>query len=211
MKTTGKILYETRLNKKIELSDVSKATRIKLDYLTAIESDNYSELPNSTVAKGFIRNYSEFLSLNPDHVLAVFRRDFVENPQGQIVPRGLAVPVTSRFVWTPRLTLISVTAFILTSFIVYLIYQYRLLSGPPSLIIAQPIEGMVTTENIITISGKTDPEATISINNNKITTTGGGRFDFRWELSDKGEQQITLVAVSKSGKITSQTRTVIVR
>lgn len=209
MKTAGQILNQTRLELKIDLKQVAKDTKIRSQYLAFIESDAYTQLPNSTVAKGFIRNYSEYLHLNPDHVLAVFRRDFIEDVRGQIIPRGLSTPVSSRFVWTPRLTLITGVLLVITLFISYLFYQYRMLSGPPNLVIDQPSNNIVTTEDIVTVSGNTDPEATLSINNEKIVLNGGGKFTFRWKLPQKGEQIITIVAISKAGRTTSQSRTVI--
>jgi len=211
MKTAGQILNSARLEQKIELEQVAKDTKIRVEYLAFIESDAYSQLPNSTVAKGFIRNFAEFLHLHPDHILAVFRRDFLEDVRGQIVPRGLAAPVSSRFVWTPRLTLFTLILVVLIFFFTYLIYQYRMLSGPPSLLISEPQNGIVTTEEIITISGKTDPEATVSINDEKIVLFGGGKFSFRWKLSQKGEQTITIMAISKAGRTRSVSRTVIYR
>ena len=119
MISTGQILNSARVKANIDLPTVAKDTKIRSEFLAFIESDAYHELPNSTVAKGFIRNYAEYLNLNPDHVLAVFRRDFIENFKGQIVPRGLADPVSSRFVWTPRLTLITGTVAVLVFFFFY--------------------------------------------------------------------------------------------
>lgn len=211
MKTAGRLLSDARLAQKIELKDVAKATKIKSEYLALIESDAYSQLPNSTVARGFIRNYSEFLHLKPDHVLAIFRRDFIEDLRGQIIPRGFATPVSSRFIWTPKKTLFTGIFLIFIFFFFYLFYQYRLLSGPPTLVVSEPVDNTVSTESIITISGYTNPEATLSINNTKVTLSGGGKFSFRWELPQKGEQTVTLMATSKSGKVTSVSRTVIYR
>lgn len=208
MKTAGQILKDARLAQKLDLKDIAKTTKINLEYLSFIEADTYQYLPNSAVARGFIRNYSEYLHLKPEHILAVFRRDFIEDLSGQIIPRGFTTPVSPRFVWTPKITLLVGITTVIISFFVYLFYQYRLLSGPPTLIIAEPANQTVTTENIITISGQTNPEASLSINNTRVTLSGGGKFSFRWELPQKGEHTITLVATSKSGKITSVSRTV---
>ena len=107
MKTTGQILHESRLAQKLDLEDIARITKIRSQALRIIEADDYSHLPDSTVAKGFIRNYAKFLNLNPEHVLAVFRRDFIENKLGQIVPRGLADPVDRVSFWTPRTTILA--------------------------------------------------------------------------------------------------------
>lgn len=209
MKTAGQILQSARQNKKLELDDVARITRIRPQFLVAIEADDYSQLPSGTVAKGFIRNYSEFLLLSPENVLAAFRRDFVENKLGQIVPRALADPVSQQAFWTPRATIIAAVVLVFTVFGGYLIYQYWVLTGPPPLQITQPKQGQVSSESTILIEGQTDPEATISVGGQLVALDKGGQFSFRVPLTS-GENHISIVATSKSGKTTILTRKVVV-
>ncbi len=207
MKTAGQILHAARLSKKQELADVSRVTRIRPQFISAIESDAYQALPSGATAKGFIRNYCEFLGLPPHQILAVFRRDFVENEQGQIVPRGIAKPVSEISFWTPRTTVIAAVAFIFTIFAGYLFYQYRLLIGPPSLSVSQPSPDFQTTQNTVEVIGLTDPEATISVNDQLVALEKGGHFSFRLPLNS-GPNTISITAISKSGKTSTLTRTV---
>ncbi len=207
MKTAGQMLQLARNGKKLELEDVSEITKIRPQFLSAIEADNYRLLPSGAVAKGFIRNYSEFLGLNPAQVLAIFRRDFVENQAGQIVPRGFVEPVSKQAVWTPRTTVIAIVSLILTLFTFYLVYQYRILTGPPKLQISQSAPVKTTSESSYEISGITDPEATISVNGQLVVLDKGGQFYFRVPLAD-GENLVTITATSKSGKTTILNRKV---
>jgi len=208
MKTVGQILQATRNAQKLDLKDVSRITRIRDRFLEAVEADDYSQLPSGAVARGFIRNYSEFLGLKPESILAVFRRDFVENEAGQVVPRGLAQPVSEVSLWTPRTTIIAIITFIFTLFGAYLIYQYRVLTGPPPLRLVAPADKLETTDTTIEIVGITSPEATISINGDLVVLEKGGRFFLRLPLTD-GENTISIIATSKSGKTASQIRTII--
>lgn len=207
MKTAGQILQSARLYKKLELDDVARVTRIRPQFLALIEADDYSQLPSGATAYGFIRNYAQVLNLPPDQVLAAFRRDFVANQLGQIVPRALAEPVTGPVFWTPRTTLISVVVMALTVFGSYLGYQYWLLTGPSPLEVVQPEEGQVTDQDTVVVSGATDPEATISVRNQLVALDKGGQFSFRLPLSP-GVNEVTVVATSKSGKTTTLTRRV---
>lgn len=206
MKTAGQLLQEARAKKRLELNEVSKFTKIREVFLTNIEADDYTGLPSGTIARGFIRNYSEFLGLKPDYVLAVFRRDFVENPSGRIIPRGMVEPIAKSNLWTPRSSIIAVVVLIFVLFGFYLIYQYRVLTGPPNLTIAEP----QVTESTVEISGRTDPEAAVSVNGQLISLEKAGKFSFRLPLNS-GDNQINIVATGKSGKTTSLTRTVVVR
>lgn len=208
MKTVGQVLQAARNAQKLDLKDVSRITRIRVNFLEAIEADDYSRLPSGAVARGFIRNYCEFLGLNRLATQAIFRRDFVENEQGQIVPRGMVKPVSEISFWTPRTTLIAVIAFIFTIFAAYLIFQYRVLTGPPPLRITAPVDKQVTTEATIEVTGTTSPEATISVNGDLVALEKGGRFFLRLPLAT-GDNTISVIATSKSGKTSSQIRTII--
>lgn len=208
MKTVGQILQSARNAQKLDLKDVSRITRIRGRFLEAVEADDYSQLPSGAVARGFIRNYSEFLGLNPLTTQATFRRDFVENEAGQIVPRGMVKPVSEVSFWTPRTTIIAAITLIFTLFGAYLIFQYRVLTGPPPLRLIAPIENLETTEATVEVAGITSPEATISINGDLVALEKGGRFFLRLPITT-GDNTISVIATSKSGKTASQIRTVI--
>ena len=210
MKTAGQVLKEVRFQKKVDIADVSRVTKIRSQILEFIEADDFRQLPSGTVARGFIRNYSEFLGLNPEYVLAIFRRDFVENQLGHIVPRGMADPVEKTSFWTPRSTVIAAVTATFVLFAVYLGYQYHLLTGPPSLNLSKPQNAQIVSDPNLEIAGKTDPEATISINGQLISLDQGGQFSFRYSLHP-GSNRIVITATAKSGRIATLTRTVILR
>ncbi len=205
MKTAGQILQSTRIAKKIDIQDASRTTKIRPQFISHIEADDYSQLPSGATARGFIRNYSEFLNLNPEYVLAVFRRDFLENQSGQIVPRGVAEPVSQPNVWTPKMTIIAVVVLVFTLLAGYLIYEYRILTGPPELIVTTPNDQIETTTDSIEVSGSTDPQATIAVNGQLIALDKGGLFSVRIPLQ-AGDNKIDIVSTGKSGRSTTQSR-----
>lgn len=207
MKTVGQILRDTRIGRHLELEDISRVTRIRGNFLQIIETDDYTKLPSGAVARGFIRNYSEYLGLNPENVLAVFRRDFVENRQGQIVPRGMVEPAEKIGFWTPKTSVLAVVSTIITIFIIYLFMQYRILTGPPELDITDPADKISTSQESVLVIGRTDPEATLLVNGQQVTLEKGGRFSFRVALSP-GKNTINITAVAKSGKQATVSRQV---
>ena len=207
MKTAGQILQSARLAKKIDIYDASKITKIRPQFIVSIEADDYSQLPSGATARGFIRNYSEFLNLNPEHVLAVFRRDFLENQSGQIVPRGVAEPVGKPNFWTPKMTVIACVVLVFTILGGYLVYEYRILTGPPELSIDEPKGDIQTSNDSIEVSGSTDPQATISVNGQLVALDKGGIFSVRIPLHS-GDNKIEIISTGKSGRTTTQTRSV---
>ncbi|MBL8111197.1 MAG: helix-turn-helix domain-containing protein, partial [Anaerolineales bacterium] len=69
MQTIGQKLKEAREAKHITLEKVFEATRIRMPYLQALEADDLSSMPSPVQARGYLRNYAEFLGLNFDQLL----------------------------------------------------------------------------------------------------------------------------------------------
>lgn len=207
MKSVGQLLQSVRNEKKIDLADVARITRIRIQFLQALENDDYSQLPSGTVARGFIKNYAQFLGIATEQILAIFRRDFMEGPEGRIVPRGLSEPVNEVSLWTPKTTTVAIIVLLLTLFGSYLVYQYSRLIGSPPLTITSPFDKFKTSDTTVEIIGVTDPEATISVNGQLIALDKGGTFRFRIPLGSD-QNQVSIVAASKFGKTRSQNLTI---
>ena len=71
----GAILRETRKRRRVDLSEVEAATRIRLKYLLAIEEGEWGVLPGGVYTRGFIRSYASFLGLDGERLAAEYRRD----------------------------------------------------------------------------------------------------------------------------------------
>lgn len=70
MMDLGQLLRQKREAQELSLADVEEQTRIRQRYLSALESDDWDDLPNEVVARGFLRTYASFLGLDPDELLA---------------------------------------------------------------------------------------------------------------------------------------------
>jgi len=71
--TIGRRLKRARTFRHLTLEEVAEATRIRLGYLEALEADDISALPSPVQARGFMRNYAQFLELDLDQVLDELR------------------------------------------------------------------------------------------------------------------------------------------
>ena len=60
----GKYLKSIREEKEISLEDLAEATKIKLEYLEAIEADKYDILPKGPYLTLFLKSYSEALDID---------------------------------------------------------------------------------------------------------------------------------------------------
>jgi cytoskeletal protein RodZ len=69
MGTLGEYLRETREALGIDLRDAAQQTRISINYLKALENQDFARLPGEVFVKGFLKNYSKFLHLDEAEVM----------------------------------------------------------------------------------------------------------------------------------------------
>ncbi len=73
MESVGKRLKEGREQNNYSIEQVARDTHISKQYLLALEEENFSIIPGETYITGFLRNYSEYLSLNPDEMVSLYK------------------------------------------------------------------------------------------------------------------------------------------
>jgi len=211
MRTVGQVLKEERERKFYTLDEIEKATKIRKELLEALEAGQYSKLPPLTFIQGFIKNYGKFLKLDTEKLLAIFRREFSERIHPPRILDSFSNPIdTTRFKLTPARALGSMILGLIIIFFVYLWIEYRFLVGSPFLEVSQPVNQFNTSSPVIQVSGRTDPEAKLSINNQQIEVDSSGRFSQEIKLSED-INTVTIVAASKTGKITKVERTVFLK
>lgn len=65
----GSILRERREAMGVTLAEAEVSTRIRQKYLAALESDEWDLLPGEVVGRGFLRNYSTYLGIEPNEMI----------------------------------------------------------------------------------------------------------------------------------------------
>ncbi len=211
MRTVGQILKEEREKRLLSLEEIEKATKIRKELLEALEAGQYAKLPPPTFIQGFIKNYGRFLKLDTEKLLAIFRREFSEGKHPPRVLETFSNPVDKKkFRLTPSRALGGVILILIISFFVYLWFEYRFLVGGPFLEVKEPVNQFSTSSPVVSVEGRTDPEAKLSINNQEIGVDPSGKFSQEIKLSDD-INTIEITAVSKSGQVTKVERTVFLR
>src|SRR5690606_26206891 len=69
VQTLGALLRERREAMGVTLAEVEVATRIRQKYLSALESEEWHLLPGEVVGRGFLRNYADYLGLDPQEIM----------------------------------------------------------------------------------------------------------------------------------------------
>lgn len=209
MVRVGEKLHETRIHKSLTLEEIAEKTKIRPQFLIAIEKGEYDKLPSPAYAKGFVRNYASFLGLSQKETLALFRREFDEKKAYKVLPDGM----TQSKGFSLTRTRIQQSFFVIIlagiALLGYLGFQYRSMFFSPMLIVDSPKQNAQTKDEII-VSGKTDPNATVLINNEPVLPNTNGEFTKSLTLFP-GKTSIILKAKNRFGKETVLERTIDVK
>lgn len=87
--------------------------------------------------------------------------------------------------------------------------EYIVGSGAPNLALTSPADGFLTSTTRVTVSGATDPGATVTIDGASVAVTANGSFSHSYTLGD-GVHTFTVVATNAADLSTTETRTVTV-
>lgn len=209
MKSAGELLKTARQRENISLNGVAEATKIKKEFLEAIEESDFQKISSPASISGFIKNYAEFLGLSSKRVLGAFRRDAKLKEKKEIIPRSIMEKWRQSGVnWNPKATLILITLAVLCLLSVYLGFQYFSLKSSPELKLFQPQEGQQVREKKLTVVGKSDPDATVTVNGHLVSLSPKGEFRFYLDLLP-GKNKIVVEAANKVGKKSRIERTVL--
>ena len=82
MPEIGETLREARMRRRIDMTEVETATKIRGKYLRALENEEWDLLPGPTFVKTFLRTYAEYLELDPRLLVEEYRQRY-ERPSTQ--------------------------------------------------------------------------------------------------------------------------------
>lgn len=206
----GTQFAEERSRQNLTLEEVSKATKIREEFLKAIERGDFKALPSSTYAHGFVRNYAKFLGLPTEKSLAIFRREFDEKKNIEVLPRSFSNPrefVVSRFKLGRSVVLAAIFFVIVGAF---LLFQYRSAIFNPSLSVITPLENQTLGSLTVEVRGKTDPDVTLTIDDEQVSLDANGNFKKKITVFP-GDSSINFRAENRFGKVTNLKRDIKVK
>ena len=196
----GQRLSGARLAKRITLEEAAKSLRIRIEFLQALEKGEYDKLPSSAYAVGFVGNYATFLGLPKEETVKMFRREFEGKSDYTILPEGFTKQKefsTQRF----HIRQIGFLGILVICVIGYILFQYRFVILSPSLELSTPKDNGVFQTSEITISGKSDPNATVYVNTAPVSLQQDGSFSKELELFE-GDSIVRVEAINRFGKKT---------
>lgn len=188
MQKFADIILSARKRKKISLEKAAKDLRVNKDHLLALEEEAWHKLPEPAIIKGYIKSYAQYLKLDPNYVLALYRRDFDEKKY----PQPTHKPPERRLFITPNKITNSAFVLAVVAFIVYILVQYSSIFSSPKLEITNPRNNETISTPVIQIEGKTEHGATVAINGQFIAVDTSGNFSHQYMLQE-GKNTIEII------------------
>ena len=205
MNTIGQILKEARMKKGVSLVKLENLTKIKREFISKIENNDWDNLPEFPVVSGFVKNIANAVNVSISKANAILRRDYP--------PKKLSINPTpdvgSKFVWSPKLTFVVGISFLLILVLGYLGFEYLKFVKPPELIVISPKENEQILQNKVKIEGKTTTDAIVTVNNQPIILDINGKCSTDLEIT-KETEELKFKATSRSGKVTEKIVQIIV-
>jgi len=214
-------LTAARERKGVDLVRAERDTKIRVRYLSALESGDYRDLPGAVYTKGFLRNYAIYLGLDPEDVLRQWRRERGEAtaPEPVIVPpRPLAEPARP-LNFSPSVVVAALLTAGVVLFFIYLSAQLLRYSRPPDLAVTNPAQAVIDVEESTTsyrLAGTSTAGATISIltpgqeQPYRTTAQSDGTWAVQVDLR-RGQNRFDISAVNtETGKEAETPRTVVI-
>jgi hypothetical protein len=117
MNQLGPIFRQARSESGKSLEDAVRETKIAKKYLLALENEDFSAFPGETYLIGFLRNYAQFLGLDPEDMVHKYRDQKIQEQPAPIEQ------LTARPKGTRRFLILLLIALIVVSTAVYLIFS----------------------------------------------------------------------------------------
>ena len=86
MAEIGETLRETRMRRRIDITEVEAATKIRAKYLRALENEEWDLLPGPTFVKTFLRTYAEFLEIDDKLLVEEYKQRYERPAPQELTP-----------------------------------------------------------------------------------------------------------------------------
>jgi len=196
----------------LTLEQAAEDTRIREKFIKALENGDYNSLPGAVYTKGFLRNYAEYLGLEPDELVAIYQQERgIPEPPRSFEPMR---PIMRRnLILTPAILVPVLVLLGVSGFLGYLYYQFTTFAVPPRIEVFDPPDDSVTQTGEYTIRGRTVPDARITIRVfpgpetlADLRPSADGSFTVKVPLKP-GSNHIEVQVLDATGKVNQLART----
>ncbi|HET6451695.1 MAG TPA: RodZ domain-containing protein [Spirochaetia bacterium] len=142
MESIGEKLRLARERNNLTIEQVARETHVAKRFLKALEDEDFATFPGETYAMGFLRNYAEYLGLNPEELVAIYRNIKIQEqplPMSELLESKTRAP-------SLRVILFSVAAVLAIAAVGYLVYRATAHAAGPDASGQKPTAGGNSTD-----------------------------------------------------------------
>lgn len=212
IQTLGEKLTAHRQSMGLSQEKVARSMNINVRYIRLFERNNYKALPADVYALNILKHYAQTLKLNPYTVAEIFKKEkalYLKTQQSKNKMEQRRWQKVSNFILNPKFIKYGAIFLLILAMLYYLGWSVNKIISPPMLVIYTPEDNFVTTERQIIVSGQTEKEVTLKINNQPILLDQNGNFSVPLDLQ-KNLNLIKISAQKKNSKTQVLYRQVIV-
>ena len=204
----GRELRAQRKRYRLSLAETAAKISIQVEYLLALEEGRPDRLPPGLYGEHFLLQYADFLGLDGAYLSQKF--GFKQNQITDNNPFIQKVPSRKNFISMPGIIRIAAVSALVLVCVLYISLLLKNILSAPELVIIHPAQDLTTEEQAITISGRTEAGATVSINETPVLADRFGNFSLEVHLKS-GVNTIVVNAQKKYSSAVSIARKIIVK
>ncbi|KKW33245.1 MAG: hypothetical protein UY76_C0006G0003 [Candidatus Uhrbacteria bacterium GW2011_GWA2_52_8d] len=206
----GGKLKTIRKSAGLTLCEMATKTKIRKTFLQAFETGQYAKLPDPIYARNFLTVYVRALGGDVTYFLKQFELecgtcDFSKNAR---LPRARARSI--QFFVASRLVKVLLLSLVGLGIVGYLGFQVRAILSPPTLIVYEPGDGVLTTRALITVTGEVEKGAQVKVNGSEVLLSVDGTFEVDVAL-ERGLNVIAIESTKRYSRPTTHYRRIVLQ
>lgn len=200
-KSLGAILKAARAKADASIEQAEIGTKVRARYLAALEEGQFDELPAEAYNVGFVRSYAQFLKLDPDKIVQLYREERSRGRVGANHHNVLAPKKMGdwKFLVTPKIIGIATSFLLFGGVVSYIVIQVNNFAKPPILQISNVPSEFTSDQDLIQLQGRTSVGSNVLMNAESIYVKADGSFAQDIQLSP-GVNEILVLARSRAQK-----------
>lgn len=200
--TLGEKIRNIRSNKRASLADVSRNTRIQIEYLEYLEQGVYDKLPADVYVRGFLKSFAEYLNVDEQDLIKSFKKEksIQRNIKGDEDKDNIPKKINlSNFSINPKIISLVLIILLFAGMSFYLYKKLDNFVSTPELIILNPDANATVYDSQVVVNGRTDEGNEVFINNHQVLVDENGTFKENLILRS-GINMITVRSINRFNK-----------
>jgi len=140
MESIGEKLRLARERNNLTIEQVARETHVAKRFLKALEDEDFAAFPGETYAMGFLRSYAEYLGLNAEELVGIYRNIKIQEqplPMNELLESRPRLPPL-------RIIIFAVAAILALAAVSYLVYRATARAAGPAAAVQKPSQSTGT-------------------------------------------------------------------